>query len=273
MFEGNASTVIATWNSRRDLEGRKMIRAMRFKFTARTAMVSALFIFLLGLQANAQEFTYTVQQDRTIGHRDGELIINENGIEYRAKKRENENRRWTYNGDIKLLEILSPTKIRIWTYKDRKLLLGKDESVTFKIVEGQINQNVSDFLRERIARPFVTSFAEEDQNALAQIPVKHSHRFGGCEGVLKVYQDRLEYESRTGHDSRSWRWSDIRSVGRSDIYRFDVETFEPQLGASSRSFNFILKEQMADKTYDLIWSRVYGPTPLISAEKKSLSKP
>lgn len=122
--------------------------------------------------------TYTVQQDRTIGHRDGELIINENGIEYRAKKRENENRRWTYNGDIKLLEILSPTKIRIWTYKDRKLLLGKDESVTFKIVEGQIDQNVSHFLRERIARPFVTSFAEEDQNALAQIP-------------LRIYPDRV----------------------------------------------------------------------------------
>ncbi|MGH9882296.1 MAG: hypothetical protein ACRD6N_12740 [Pyrinomonadaceae bacterium] len=243
---------------------------MRFMFSKRCAIVSACFVLLLALQVNAQEFTYKVQLDRTIGHRDGELIISENGIEYRARKRERENRSWTYRGDIKLLEILSPTKIRIWTYKDRKLLLGRDESLTFKIVDGQIDQNVSDFLRKRIVRPFVTSFAEEDQNSLEKILVKHSHRFGGCEGLLKVYQDRLEYESRTGHDSRSWRWSDIRSVGRSDIYRFDVETFEPQLGASSRSFNFILKEQMADKTYDLIWSRVYRPTPLISAEKMSL---
>ena len=246
---------------------------MRTKYFTGGAITSACFVLLLALQVNAQEFSYTVQQDRTIGHRDGELIISENGIEYRAKKRENENRSWTYNGDIKLLEILSRTKIRIWTYKDRRLLLGKDESLTFKIVEGQIDQNVSDFLRERIARPFVTFFAEEDQNALAQIPVKHSHRFGGCEGLLKVYSDRLVYDSQTGHDSRSWRWTDIRSVGRSDIYRFDVETFEPQFGASSRNFNFILKEQMADKTYDLIWSRVYRPTPLISAENMSLSKP
>jgi hypothetical protein len=94
--------------------------------------------------------------------------------------------------------------------------------------------------------------------------------------ILQSYKSRERKEplngdgSRPGHDSRSWRWSDIRSVGRSDIYRFDVETFEPQLGASSRSFNFILKEQMADKIYDLIWSRVYRPTPLISAEKMSL---
>lgn len=243
---------------------------MRFKFLMRSAVWSLCFVLLFALQVNAQEFTYKVEQDRLIGHRDGELIINENGIEYRAKKREHENRSWAYSGDIKLLEILSPTKIRIWTYKDRKLFLGKDESLTFRIVEGQIDQKVSDFLRERIARPFVTSFAEEDQNALAQIPVKHSHRFGGCEGLLKVYSDRLVYESQTGHDSRSWRWTDLRSVGRPDIFRFDVETFEPQPGASSRSFNFILKEQMADKTYDLIWSRVYRPTPLISAEKKTL---
>lgn len=236
---------------------------MRFKVAMRSAVWSLCFGLLFALQVNAQGFRYKVEQDRLIGHRDGELIINENGIEYRAKKREKENRRWSYNDDFKLLEILSPTKIRIWTYKDRKLFLGKDESLTFKIVEGQIDQTVSDFLRERIARPFVTSFAEKDQNPLAQIPVKHSHRFGGCEGVLKVYSDLLVYESQTGHDSRSWRWTDIRSVGRSDVYRLDVETFEPQLGASSRSFNFILKDQISDKTYDMIWSRIFRPTPLI----------
>ena len=244
---------------------------MRFKFAMRSGVVSACFVFLFALQVSAQEFSYKVQQDRFKGHRDGELIISTNGVEYRATKREKESRTWTYT-DIKLFEILSPTSIRIWTYKDRALLLGRDQSLTFKIIEGQIDQKVSDFLRERIARPFVTSFAEEDQNALAQIPVKHSHRFGGCEGVLKVYSDRLVYESQTGHDSRSWRWTDIRSVGRSDIYRFDVETFEPQAGASSRSFNFILKEQIADKTYDLIWSRVYRPTPLIRANEIGTEK-
>ncbi|HKP35501.1 MAG TPA: hypothetical protein VJT71_01490 [Pyrinomonadaceae bacterium] len=236
---------------------------MSIKFAMRLAVWSACFVLLFALRVNAQEFTYKVEQDRLIGHRDGELIISDKAVEYRAK-RNKESRAWTYT-DIRLLEILSPTRVRIWTYKDRKLRLGRDQSLTLKIVEGQIDQKVSDFLRERIARPFVTSFAEEDQNALAQIPVKHSHRLGGCEGLLRIYPDRLVYESQTGHDSRSWRWTDIRSVGRSDLYRFDVETFEPQLGASSRSFNFTLKERMADKTYDLIWSRVYRPTPLIRA--------
>lgn len=240
---------------------------MKFNFTFRAILAAAIVALSFAIQVSAQEFSYKVKQDRTIGHRDGQLIISAKGIEYRATKRKNEDRIWSFE-DIKLLEILSPTGVRIWTWKDRKLLLGRDESLTFKIVEGQIDQKVSDFLRERIARPFVTSFIEEQAAPLAEITVKHSHRFGGCEGKLKVYSDRLVYESQTGHDSRSWRWTDIRSVGRSDIYRFEVETFEPQIGASSRSFNFILKEQMPDKTYDLIWSRVYRPTPLIRAEVK-----
>ncbi len=228
------------------------------------SIIAILSLFIM-TSAAAQEFTYKVQQDRLIGHRDGELIISDTGVEYRATKREKERRAWSY-GDIRLLEILSPTQVRIWTYKDRKFLLGKDQSLTLNLVEGQIDQKVSDFLRERIARPFVTSFVAEEGTILAQIPVKRTQRLGGFEGMLKVYPDRLVYESRTGHNSRSWRWTDIRGVGRPDVDRLDVETFEPQIGASSRSFNFILKEQMPDKTYDLIWSRVYRPTPLIRAE-------
>ena len=240
---------------------------MRFKFATRSAVMSACFVLLLALQANAQDFTYKVQQDRLVGHRDGKLIISDKGIEYRATKRDKESRSWTYT-DIKLLEILSPTSVRIWTYKDSKLRLGKDQSLTFKIIEGQVDQKVSDFLRERIARPFVTSFTDEGGEPLAEIPVKHARWLSGSEGILKVYPDRLVYESQTSDDSRSWRWTDIRGVGRPDRYRFDVETFEPQLGASSRSFNFILKEQMPGKTYDLIWSRVYRPTPLIRVSEK-----
>lgn len=229
------------------------------------AIAVSTLLLMIAWQVNAQEFSYKVQQDRSIGHRDGELVINETGIEYRAAKREKENRSWSYEGDIKLVEILSSTKIRIWTYKDRKLFLGKNESLTFKILDSQLDQTVSDFLRERLSRPFVTSFLEATGTALTEIAVKHSHRLGGCEGTLQIYADRLVYESSTGHDSRSWRWSDIRSVGRSDRYHFDVETFEPQTGASGRSFNFVLKEQMPDKTYDVIWNHLYRPTPLIRA--------
>jgi len=243
---------------------------MRFRIFKRLFIMSACIVVLLAVPAQAQEFKYKVQLDRLIGHQDGELIISDDRVEYRRAREEKESRSWSY-GDIRLFEILSPTKVRIWTYKDRKLA-REDESLTFKIIEAQIDSAVSDFLRERIDRPFVTSITEREDALLTQIPVKHSHRFGGCEGVLRVYSDKLIYESKTGHDSRSWRWTDVRSVGRPDSYRFDVETFEPQTGASSRSFNFVLKEQMDDRTYDLIWSRVYRPTPLIRVSESGTTK-
>lgn len=237
------------------------MKKMRIKYFS--ICITACLVLLSALQINGQEFKYKVQQDRLIGHRDGELIISNDHIEFRTKK-ENDRRSWTY-GEIKLFEILSPTRMRIWTYQNQKLL-GQEESLSFKIIQGSIDQQVSDFLRERIARPLVTSLTKEETGSepLAVIPVKHLHRLSGCQGVLRVYADRLIYESADGHDSRSWRWSDIRAVGRPDVDRFEVLTFEPQFGGPKRSFNFILKEPLADKTYDFIWSRVFRPTPMIN---------
>ncbi len=233
-------------------------------------VLAALLLLTLTRSVRSQEFSYKVQQDLFKGHRDGELIISTNGVEYRPKQAK-DSRVWTYT-DIKLFEILSPTRLRIWTYQNRKL--GQEESLTFKIIDGQIDQQFSDFLRERTARPLVTSFTKQEtaRVPLAQIPVKHLHRLGGCQGVLKVYADGLEYEAQDGHDSRSWRWTDVRAVGRPDIDRFEVLTFEPQTGGPKRSFNFVLKEPLADKTYDLIWSRVFHPTPLIRMNAAVIEK-
>ena len=51
-----------------------------------------MFVLLSALQVNAQEFTYKVRQDRLIGHREGELIISTDHVEFRAKK--NDSRSW-----------------------------------------------------------------------------------------------------------------------------------------------------------------------------------
>lgn len=240
------------------------MKKMSIKYLSIYVIMSACFVLLSVLQVSAQEFRYRVQQDRLIGHRDGELIISAAQVEFRTKT-EDESRRWTY-GEIKLFEILSPTRVRVWTYQNRKLM-GQEESFSFNIVEGRIDQQASDFLRDHISRPLVTSLTKDETGSepLAEVPVKHLHRLSGCQGVLRVYADRLIYEAANGHDSRSWRWTDIRAVGRPDVDRFEVLTFEPQLAGPKRSFNFILKEQLADKTYDFIWSRVFRPTPLISA--------
>lgn len=245
----------------------RVMKKTSIKYLSINTIMSACLVLFSVLQVSAQEFRYRVQQDRLIGHRDGELIISTDRVEFRAKK-EDESRNWAYR-EIKLFEILSTTRVRIWTYQNRKLM-GQEESLSFKIIEGRIDQQVSDFLRERITRPLVTSLTNDEVGSepLAEIPVKHLHRLSGCQGVLRVYADRLIYEAADGHDSRSWRWTDIRAVGRPDVDRFEVLTFESQLAGPKRSFNFILKERLADKTYDFIWSRVFRPRPLISAAER-----
>ena len=232
-------------------------------------LAAAGLLLALALRADAQEFRYQVSRDKLVGSAKGELIIRGEGVEYRAEK-ETDGRAWAY-WEIKLLEILSPTRVRIRTYEDGPVWkLGKDRDFTFDILGAELTQEVSDFLRGRITRPFVTSFTAGGGAPVAEVPVKHLHRFGGCQGVLKIFRDRLVYEAEGGHDSRSWLWKDIRSVGRPDRFRFEVVTYEPQFGGPARNFDFSLKEEMPDAAYDLIWAGVFRPTPLTRpGEKKA----
>ena len=69
-------------------------------------------------------------------------------------------------------------------------------------------------------------------------------------------RQRFQYESREPDRSRYWRYTDIQQIGRLDPYRFEISTFEDQVGGPNRVFNFELKRQMEDIVYDYVWVRV-----------------
>jgi hypothetical protein len=229
------------------------------RFVAVLAAALCASVVLAG-EARAQEYRYTVRQDLAIGARDGELVITTEGVRYRSEDGEHGGT-WAYR-DIRLFEILSPTRVRIHTYEDIPRLLGKDKTFTLEIVRAELTREVSEFLRGRIARPFVTAFADEEGPPVAEVAVKHNHRLGGCQGVLRIYKGRLVFAARDGDHSRSWRWTDLRGLGRADQYRLEVVTYEPQFGGQGRSYTFALKEPLADETFDLMWTSVYRPAPL-----------
>jgi hypothetical protein len=207
----------------------------------------------------APTYTFTVREDRLVGGRDGTLTLTVDKVEYRSKDGEHGGA-WAYR-DIQRFEVLSPTRVRITTYEDTKLF-GMDRTFTLEIISGALTVEVSDFLRRRIARPFVTVFTDEAERVLAEIPAKHNHRFGGCQGTLRVFTDHLVYDSDEGDHSRSWRWTDLRTVSQVDPYRFEVLTYEREFGGPARSYTFALKEPMADAVFDIIWTNVYRPSPL-----------
>lgn len=206
----------------------------------------------------AQEYTFTVRHGRMLGDRDGTLTLTAERVEYRSKDGEHGGS-WTYR-DIQRLEVLSKTRIRITTYEDNKFF-GMDRVFTLEIVGGELTSEVSDFLRSRMPKPFITWFTDREGQPIAELAVKHHHRFGGCQGTIAVYDDRLVFVSDSGKGSRTWLWSDLRGVSRPDPFRLELATWERESGGP-KAYTFAVKEAMPDAAYEAIWERIYRPAPL-----------
>lgn len=255
-------------------------------------LISSFLLAVSGSSARAQdktnaqtarekpttEFRFGVKHDHLRKSCEGELVINDEGIEYITAFEKHE-RYWDFV-DIKLLKLISKTEIEVQTYTtyrpkltlNQSLKIGRDESFRFKFLEGEMTQEINDFLQSKIKKPMATTFIDaEDETAtpIYSLPVRHRHRWGGCSGVLKVYDDRLVYKSYTEPtDSRLWRWSDIQGLGRSSRYKFEITTFEPQFGGPEKPYNFDLKEEMTDEIYDFVWKRFYKVTYYRPAARK-----
>jgi plastocyanin domain-containing protein len=108
------------------------------------------------------------------------------------------------------------------------------------------------------SRPVATSVAPApDGEPKYETAVKHLHNFGGCEGKLKIYPDRVAYESaETAAHSRYWRYSDIQGFSHPARYRFEITTFEDKFGGPSKVYDFQLKEDLPAPAYDYVWVRV-----------------
>jgi len=228
----------------------KLIRLLTLTFL--------FFTYLLLLLPNtfAQEFKYQVEQERLSKDREGELIISVDQIEFRAKEEKN-SLKWDYD-EIELVQLDSPTEIKIWSYHDQAWMLGRDKRFTFKVTAPLLDQHLVDFLRSRLERPFVISFAENKiEKPTAEIQVKHSHRMGGCQGTIKIYSEQLMFVTANGQDSRSWHWKEIKSINRLDNWSLEILTYENMTGGPKRSYQFKLKEPLSEKLYDQLWSNVY----------------
>ena len=226
----------------------------RTVFQLMNAIAVSVFM-LIGSRALAQEFRYPVEHDHLIKSCKGELIINNEGVEYRTENKSHA-RKWTYT-DIRMIKLDSPKKVEVLTYESKRLQLGRDENFEFKVLSGEVTKEVSDFLLARVSRPLATSFAQTEDKAKYEFPVRHRHQLSGCQGTLKIYEDKVIYESGKAENSRYWRLSDIQSFSRTGPYQFSITTYEPKFGGPTKVFNFDLKERMDEEVYDYLWAKVY----------------
>jgi hypothetical protein len=206
----------------------------------------------------ASETRIQVKHDHILGSCRGELIFGDSSLEYQTKDRQDA-RIWNYE-DIQQLGLLSPKKLSVLTYEDRKVQLGKDKRFVFEATEGKISQSLWLVLQGRLSKPIVSAVLPIDVNTRFELPVKHQHALGGCQGVLKFTEQYAIYEATRAADSRIWRYEDVSSIGSTGPFQLRLTTMERVGGeyGGEKNFVFDLKRRLAPELYDFVWWKING---------------
>ncbi len=205
------------------------------------------------------EIRFKVKHDHGLRSCQGELVFSEAGIEYTTNHRKDA-RNWKYE-DVQQLGLLSPRRISLLTYEDRKLEFGKDKIFNFELTEGVIPESMGAFLHGTLTRSIVSELIPPDIKSKYEIPVKHQHAFGGCQGTLVISEHYLAYRTGDKTHSRLWRYEDLSSMGSTGPFELRLSTFERTSGENGAEKNYILilKRRLDQKTYDFIWWKLNGP--------------
>ncbi len=229
-------------------------------------MVRSMMVFIFALSITqlspAQSFEYSVKQHRTlkipkvIKEAQGKLTITPDGVDYRSSNPK-DSRKWRFE-DIRVIEVKSPTKISVVTYEDQKRWLGKDKVFEFTLLDKKASPELSAFLLSRIKRPMELAVIPEDAERPAfEIPVKHLHTIVGAMGVLKIYSDKVIFQSAKVGDSRFWRIADIERFSQPDRFRFQIVSYVPKAGGPTEVYNFQLIDDLPEGVYDYLWLRLH----------------
>jgi hypothetical protein len=227
-----------------------------------------LFVLLLfGVQLLTAETFAVVHRKDAWPDGKGNLHITEEGIRFEAEKAKY-SRDWKWT-DIQYFDRISEKEINILTYHDQKRYLGRDRSYRFLLTEGEM----TDVLLERVARglgrPLTDRVVREPATASYEIPVKHQHSFGGCEGKLRFTGDAIQYVTEHSKDAREWRLDrDVDSVWSADPYHLEVHTYDNNRREFSRTriYKFDLKDALDVEYYRALKRRlINGPSTSPSA--------
>jgi hypothetical protein len=190
----------------------------------------------------------------------GELIFSGDAIEFRAAQKEKASRKWSY-ADIQYLDRVSTKELVILTYEDQKWELGRDRQFRFLLTEGEITDELFEILQARLRKPTTNRAVAKVATPVYEVPVKHLHAFGGCEGRLLFTGSTAVYQTSHEHDSREWRLdTDVASVWSQDRYHLEIHVYENNQREFSRArvYSFALKQPLDAEFYRGLKTQLYG---------------
>jgi len=205
------------------------------------------------------DFQYDVLRSRPLPKDEpGQLRIDGSGIEYRSVNGKTSIR--VAFIDIREMDLSDPTAIRIETYEMLKRKLAGRRSYEFRLRSSrsiQDNDRLVKFVSDRVRRPVLANYSTSAKPEF-EIPAYHRHVLSGCNGTLQITPEGIRFLSSKEDHSRTWRYSEIQTIGGSDPFSFRVTTL-------AETFTFDLKERLPKEAYDLVWRRVYELPPIYGA--------
>jgi len=197
----------------------------------------------------ADSFQFSVSRVRTLRRVEpGQLEIDAAGVSYRSV--DGKTRFQAPREDIREADVSDPKVIRIETYDRLKRKAGARREYTFRLREGQHEDDLARFLSEQLSRPVVGSYATKEP-AVFTIPAYHRHALGGVHGKLEIGPEAIRFVTEKPADSRTWPYRDVQTIGSPDPFHFRVST-------DAETYLFDLKERLAPEAYEFAWQRVYG---------------
>lgn len=216
-------------------------------------------LLLIGAQLLAAE-TFTVVHKRTAWHNGrGTIQITGEGISYQAKKPKH-SRDWSWL-DIQYFDRISDTEFAILTYEDQRRWLGRDRSYRFVIEEGRLTDELFQTISEKLGRPVTNRVVRAPAAVRYEVPVKHLHAFGGCEGTLQFTEDAVYYLTGHAKDAREWLLArDVDSVWSANPYQLELHVYDNNRREFSRTrvYKFDLKEPLNAALYRDLKLKLYN---------------
>lgn len=222
-------------------------------------VLAAGLLLLAPGRAAAETYTFKVKHNHTIGSCQGVLTIGQNDIRYQSDYRP-DSRIWTYL-DIKKVESPNLHKLRIETREEQTMQLGRDKIFEFEFIDGEVTDEVYNFIVNRIARPPDANSPTAPPGGRWELAVKHMHTFGGCEGTLKITENYMEYVTDNPNDGRVWKYIDIKRLETPSAYRMDIYTYEDNtwMLGKDKTFRFQLKEPLEPAMQEFIRQKMHQP--------------
>jgi hypothetical protein len=220
-------------------------------------MKQVILLLAFSLALSAETFPAALKKTLWFNGK-GTVEINDQGIAYTSNNHK-QRLHWGWL-DIQYFDRISRKEFVVLTYKDQRLLLGRDREYRFVLTGGELSGELFAMISSHLNRPVTDRVPPGKVAARYTIPVKHDRTFQGSEGELEFTDNAIYYVTPDKTDGRTWLMDrDIVSVWSDDPYRLEIRAYDNNRREFSRAgtYRFDLKEKLDPEFYRELKLKLY----------------